>query len=230
MTKLKDTDIPVDFLRAILVLDMSMESNLRWLKRPRDHFPKRPGDARIWNTRRAGKQAGVFFKGYWRVRFTFNGQVRQVLAHRIVVALVKGEWWPEHEVDHEKGVDLGNGTADLREATTAENAQNRKKHRNNTSRYPGVSWLKRQRKWRAWIAVGHRNIDLGLSNTREEAYTTYLAAKAILAPVPRGMTTTPNIHSSIRLRAVKSIVSAARRRKDRAMEWAAWQEAFLTAS
>ena len=123
------------------------------------------------------------------------------------------------------------GSTTLRKASNAENQQNLRINRRNTIGLLGVSWDKSTRKWVTQIKVDNRKLHVGLFPTREEAFAAYLAAKAIVhpfSPVPRGITPM-YINSSSRLRAVKRIVSLARKHRDTAMEWAAWQHAFLYA-
>jgi len=122
----------------------------------------------------AGSEAGHIDRyGYRRLRI--NRVV--LLAHRVVWALHFGKW-PKDEIDHIDGNRANNHISNLRQATTAENAQNRKVHRNNTSGFPGVS-----RSGGMWIArirtPGERHC-LGVFETPEAAYQSYLDAKARL--------------------------------------------------
>ena len=89
---------------------------------------------------------------------------------------------PTDQIDHVWGVEAGNGIGNLRPATHAENGQNQKTYRNNTSGFPGVYYRKDTGKQHAQINVRARRIYLGYFNTREEAYAAYCAAKAILHP------------------------------------------------
>ena len=133
----------------------------------------------------AGAPSG---KGYLTVGLTFNGRERRLQTHRGVFALARDRW-PEHEIDHEKGTEAGNGIANLREATCGQNHQNLKIAQRNTSGFQGVTWDKSRSKWQAKVNIGDRNIHIGRFATREAASTAYLAAKAIVhpfAPVPRG--------------------------------------------
>ena len=54
--------------------------------------------------------------------------------------------------------------------------QNRGLHRNNTSKFKGVSWLKAKEKWRAQIRVENNDIWLGLFSSPELAARAYDAA------------------------------------------------------
>jgi hypothetical protein len=224
-----ETAIPLDYLRESLNLDPTIESGVRWRTRPRWHFAD---DAhwRWWNARYAEKPAGWDTgKNYWMIQLTFDDRERHLLAHRVVYALTHGHW-PEHEIDHENGVEAGNSIANLRSATHGQNSQNQKLFVTNTSGFPGVHWHKQRRKWKAEIAAINRPIHLGLFDTPEEAYAAYLAAKAILhiySPTPRGVTVL-DLHAFDRMATAHRIVKAARRFGDSALELNAWS-AFIAA-
>jgi hypothetical protein len=64
--------------------------------------------------------------------------------------------------DHEDGNGLNCQRYNLREATVAQNGQNQKLSRNNTSRLKGVSWDKSKNRWRARIMAGGKRKTIGL--------------------------------------------------------------------
>jgi len=64
-------------------------------------------------------------------------------------------------LDHIDLNGLNNTRNNLRWATYSQNLHNRGVYKNNTSGYKGVSWFKRDQKWRADIAVDGKNIFLG---------------------------------------------------------------------
>lgn len=108
-------------------------------------------------------------------------------AHRLAWLYMTGEW-PTNQLDHMNGVRDDNRIANLREATNAENKQNREISKNNRSGFMGVSWHKHTRKWVAHIQIAGSKKHLGLFTTPEAAHAAYLAAKADLhpfQPVPR---------------------------------------------
>jgi len=67
--------------------------------------------------------------------------------------------WPL--VDHRNGNGLDNRRANLREATHAQNAQNRRMRSDNRSGFRGVSWVRRDKKWRAAITANGELSHLG---------------------------------------------------------------------
>ena len=118
-----------------------------------------------------GKLAGHFDGRYFRIEI--NGRTYQ--ASRIAWLWYTGEW-PKEEIDHKDGNTCNNRFLNLRPASRADNCQNRGIHRNNTSGVKGVSFYKRNGKWRCRIAVNNKAIHLGYFVTIEEASEAYANA------------------------------------------------------
>ncbi len=83
---------------------------------------------------------------------------------------------PTMVVDHIDGNPLNNQKSNLRVCTQTENIRNRKLNSNNTSGFKGVSWIKRQKKWKATITLNKKQIHLGYFFYPEEAYAAYKEA------------------------------------------------------
>lgn len=84
-----------------------------------------------------------------------------------------------YETDHRDGNGCNNQRKNLRFVTRRQNQQNRK-YQNSSSRYPGVCWYKRDRKWQAEIRVDNKYKYLGRFATELEAFNAYKqAVKAI---------------------------------------------------
>jgi hypothetical protein len=94
-----------------------------------------------------------------------------ILLHRAIMGDPNGM-----EIDHEDGDGLNNRKANLRMATRAENARNRRKNQNNTSGVKSVDWDPVRKKWRARIKVDGKIHYLGRYETIEMAKTAYVAA------------------------------------------------------
>ena len=109
-------------------------------------------------------------RGRWYVMRIagLRGRKRRIYMHRDILGIPLGV-----EVDHKDGNGLNNQRYNLRPATHAQNLQNRGKPSSNTSGYKGVSWFKRDGKWRACIGVDGRVIHLGYYDTAEEAARAY---------------------------------------------------------
>ena len=103
------------------------------------------------------------------------------MVHRLAWLYVHGTW-PEGQVDHINQVKADNRIANLRVATHAENMQNRKPYKTNSTGLRGVYRRKTQpdHLFYAAIKVNRKTINLGAFRTAEEAHAAYCAAAARL--------------------------------------------------
>lgn len=114
---------------------------------------------------RAGDLAGTLTKGgYIQIEVDY----RLYKAHRVIWLIVTGKW-PKHQVDHRNGKRANNRWKNLREATPLQNSRNRRPGKANTSGRIGVSYLRKQRRWSAYIGVCNRTVKLGVFGTFNEA-------------------------------------------------------------
>lgn len=111
----------------------------------------------------------------WRGAKTFyvlrNGSSPQkgtIRLHRTIM-----EAPPELEVDHINGDGLDNRRCNLRLATRAENNRNCHGRTDNTSGYKGVSWQKKNNKWKVKINIDGEMVYLGLFENLELAARVY---------------------------------------------------------
>jgi hypothetical protein len=124
-----------------------------------------------------GDRAGSINKttGYRQIRI--NGKLYQ--EHRLVWLWHHG-YLPTEQIDHKNGDGSDNRISNLREATNAENSQNKGKRKNNTSGFTGVTLHKPTGKWKAYITKDGKRYHLGLFDAREEACDAYLKSKSEL--------------------------------------------------
>lgn len=110
-----------------------------------------------------------------RLQTPIDGTAHYV--HRLVWLYHYGKW-PTAQLDHIDRDKRNNRIGNLREATNAENLQNRLPAKG------GVSFDKRKgsRPWRARIMVNGRSISLGYYDTRDEAEAEYNRAKLAYHP------------------------------------------------
>jgi len=87
---------------------------------------------------------------------------------------------PCEQVDHIHRFTLDNRKSELRLCTNGQNARNKGAPANNTSGFKGVSWDKRDQKWRAQIQIGGKKKNLGLYDAPEFAHEAYCTASARL--------------------------------------------------
>ncbi|MGA2172192.1 MAG: AP2 domain-containing protein [Sedimentisphaerales bacterium] len=97
--------------------------------------------------------------------------IKLVRLHRLIMDAPKGLL-----VDHRNGDSLDNRRANLRLATRLQNQWNRRKSKNTTSRFMGVSFYKRHGKWAAYINIAKKRIHLGHFDSEIEAARIHDAA------------------------------------------------------
>ena len=109
-----------------------------------------------------------------------NGRLYSI--HRLAWLYTHGEW-PKNSLDHINCIRDDNSLNNLREATNAENCQNKiKPSADSSSGLLGVSWNKAEGKWRARIKVNYKETHIGYFTDKFEARSAYLAKKIELHP------------------------------------------------
>lgn len=88
---------------------------------------------------------------------------RLVYLHRVLLG-------PGHEhTDHIDCDGLNNRRSNLRPATAAENQRNMRLRSDSSSGEKGVSWCKREQRWRAFLSSSGQFLSLGYFSTRDAA-------------------------------------------------------------
>ena len=145
-----------------------------WRERPTSHFTSDSYAARM-NKRCAGRIVGARArqKGYP----TVNIRGKCYRLHRLAFLWMNGRW-PDGDVDHINHDREDNRWSNLREVSRRENCRNRSADGRSTSGLTGVSWFKRDKKWRAQLSRGGKNTHIGYYDTPEDAHAAYRAACA----------------------------------------------------
>lgn len=138
--------------------------SLTWLERPPSHFRNAKGHA--IQRARAGRVTGCFDASTGYLVIGLKGKI--YYAHRLIWALVTGEW-PDGEIDHINGDRADNSWNNLRAVSHAVNNRNTSRRPTNRSGTVGVSFAKREGKWRARIMFEGRDIHLGYFDTWADA-------------------------------------------------------------
>lgn len=106
---------------------------------------------------------------------TVNGKKKTIPMHKQILERVLGRTLLSSEqVDHKDRNGLNNIRSNLRLSSPAQNQQNQKRHKDNTSGYKGVRFSKD--KWMARISVNGTRIYLGVFDTPELAHKAYCEA------------------------------------------------------
>ncbi len=169
---MKIDTLPIETLHRLLSFNPDT-GVLVWKKRPLDLC----ANLRLcnsWNAIWAGKPAltSVDHNGYPM------GHVlgRKCPAHRVLWALVHGEW-PD-QIDHINGIKTDNRLLNLRSVTKLENFKNRRLSKNNRSGTMGVSLRLETGQWRASIRdENSRQISLGHFAVKDDAIAARKAAE-----------------------------------------------------
>jgi hypothetical protein len=126
------------------------------------------------NQRGTDTEAGWFNRFGYRLIVVFG---RKYMAHRLAWLYMTGTW-PKSTIDHKDGNKSDNRWTNLREATSSQNAVNRKTNINNKLGIKGVTFH-RSGRYQARLGIGNsRSRHLGMYDTAEEAAAVY--AKAAL--------------------------------------------------
>jgi hypothetical protein len=135
-------------------------------------FRWRETRGRARNGERAGSDNGA---GYLVVEIGGRGY----RAHRLAWLYVHGAW-PPGKLDHDSNVRSDNRIANLRLATHAQNARNRKRRRDNETGFKGVHLRKDTGRYRATITLSGCDIALGNFDSADEAASAYASAASRL--------------------------------------------------
>ena len=114
--------------------------------------------------------------GYLFVQLSKNGKVILYYIHRLVAREWVGNPDAKRCVDHIDGCRTNNHWGNLRSATQSENLMNKRRRKDGSSLYKGVSFDKRSGKWVVRIKTGGVNTNLGLFEVEREAAEVYNAA------------------------------------------------------
>lgn len=124
-----------------------------------------------------GKIAGSLRSdGYYDIRFNY----KLIRAHRLIWMYMYG-YFPD-QIDHINGIRGDNRLCNLRESNNHLNHHNvkRKKRLESSefkSRFLGVSWSYRRKKWIAQIKLNRKGYHLGAFDIEEDAAQAYKDAK-----------------------------------------------------
>jgi hypothetical protein len=145
-----------ELLRKLLRYDPDT-GKLYWRERTSQVMPD-GNYRRRWNNRFSGKEAMTAPDGHGY----FVGRIfgKKHLAHRVIWAMVNNEW-PIEDIDHINGSRGDNRIENLRHVSRVENSRNSAMKSNNTSGVVGVSWSRRDKRWRAGICIDGKEIFIG---------------------------------------------------------------------
>lgn len=153
-----------------------------WEQRIIDQISYDPASGELtWlvNKRGGGAKVGRIvtrMNNYGYIVLTVSG--RHLVGSRVAWFIHHGKW-PDGEVDHCNGVRTDNRIVNLRDVTVTQNRQNciGQPTKRKFSRFKGVGYDKRPRKWVARIVVNKKSIHLGSFDTEDQAAKAYETAE-----------------------------------------------------
>lgn len=125
-----------------------------------------------WRAQSLGSGGGTY-AGRWKS--PRRGGPGLELMHRLIMAAPDGQMVDHHDLD-----ELNNRSGNLRFCTRSQNKQNSRPCKNHSSRFKGVSFHKRERKWAARIRNAGRLFHLGYFRRERAAAAAYDEAAAKL--------------------------------------------------
>ena len=129
------------------------------------------GSVRNVNTKRILKQKIVGIDGnkYYAIDLWKKNKGKMFKIHRLVAKAFLPNVENKECVDHVYYNKLNNTISNLRWCDLSENQYNRKLNKNSISGVKGVSWVKRENKWRSRITFKGKEINLGYFDNIEDA-------------------------------------------------------------
>lgn len=113
------------------------------------------------------KTSGLKYKD---VALSKNGNTKNYRVHRLVALNLIENQDNLKYVDHIDRNQENNHVSNLRWCTASQNQQNKGlKNVNKTSKYKGVSWDKKNKKWVVYSSIGGKTLNLGRYKTENEA-------------------------------------------------------------
>ena len=108
---------------------------------------------------------------YYAVRtIKINGKNIPQLMHRLILGLIKGDG---KLTDHHNHNGLDNRLENLRICNNSQNHHNQLPQKDCISKYKGVGWFKRDKKWCARICMNRKHYHIGYFDTETKAAKAY---------------------------------------------------------
>ena len=132
------------------------------------------GNVQSKRTKNKWKQIGVHnSKHYATISLRGNGTIEYVKLHILVISLFKDKIPNKTFVNHIDKNIQNNHIDNLEWVDNRENMSHSFRFKNKTSKYVGVCWKKREKKWSAEIYINKKRYFLGMFLTEELAAEAY---------------------------------------------------------
>ena len=111
--------------------------------------------------------------GYLTVCIRVNDKIKYLKIHRLMAYAFIGNPKGLPCIDHIDRDKLNNGISNLRFCSFSENSRNRDKFKNKSSKYVGVTYDIERSKYKAYVKIDKRLVNLGRHETEESAANAY---------------------------------------------------------
>ena len=109
------------------------------------------------------------------LRIILCGEKRKtILVHRLVAMSFLEDFSTDLQVDHIDRNRQNNNLSNLRMATKTQNAFNKEKKKNTTSKYKGVCFVEKRNKWSSQAKMNEKQKWIGYYDTEEDARIAYI--------------------------------------------------------
>ena len=119
-----------------------------------------------WQVFKKAKENTVYARGIVKI----YSRTKHVFMHRYIMGLISTD---KNQIDHINHDGLDNRKVNLRVCSTSQNGMNRQPDKNVSSKYRGVSWVKRDKVWQVSIACNKKQYYLGVFKCEKEAAEAY---------------------------------------------------------
>jgi hypothetical protein len=118
-------------------------------------------------------KGGINSDGYHNIILYLNGKKTFYKIHRLVATYFCNNENNYNEVDHIDCNKINNHYKNLRWVTPSQNNRNKLKKEGTSSKYLGVLYHKRDKKWQAQIRINYKKKHLGYFDNEEDAYKAF---------------------------------------------------------
>jgi len=143
-----------------------------WLDHIKSNYTYDREKGQVFNNKMGKPTLAANNQGYLHFGVTVKGKTKFLSAHHLVWFFEYGKW-PTSSLDHIDGNKVNNHHTNLRQVTQRENSQFYHRSRKTTSKYTGVHWDKKKRKWQTQIRKEGKTKHLGSFDCELEAASAY---------------------------------------------------------
>jgi hypothetical protein len=144
----------------------------KWLEHLTDNYTYDREKGQVFNNKMGKPALNINSPSYLKVGLWLNKTTKMLYTHHVVWFFEYGEW-PTSCLDHRDGNKKNNYHTNLQQVTQRENIQLYYKSIKSSSKYLGVSWKNREKKWCSKLFIERLHKHLGYFHCEKEAARAY---------------------------------------------------------